>query len=131
LAIWHVYRKVAVVTGGGTGIGYQVARAYAEAGADVALFYNTSAVAIEKAKDLEKEFSIKAKAYKVPGVPLSSPHVLRPCAHVTSYRAVSDAKIVTESIEQVEKDFGRLDIFVRVLEIFQLVVQSIDITIRH
>ncbi|KAF8339990.1 uncharacterized protein EI90DRAFT_3038726 [Cantharellus anzutake] len=83
--------KVAVITGGGTGIGYQVARAYAEAGADVALFYNSSSKAIDLAKGLEKEFGVKSKAYKVP---------------------VTDSKIVTESIEQVEKDFGRLDIFV-------------------
>lgn len=60
-------RKTAAITGGGTGIGYQVARAYAEAGANVALFYNTSAEAIDKAAGLEKEFSIKSKAYKVPG----------------------------------------------------------------
>lgn len=60
-------RKTAAITGGGTGIGYQVARAYAEAGANVALFYNTSAEAIDKAAGLEKEFGIKSKAYKVPG----------------------------------------------------------------
>ncbi|KAF8318484.1 NAD(P)-binding protein [Clavulina sp. PMI_390] len=83
--------KVAVITGGGTGIGYQVARAYAEAGADIALFYNSSAEAIEKAAGLEKEFGIKAKAYKVP---------------------ITDSTIVTDSINQVEKDFGHLDIFV-------------------
>lgn len=56
-----------MITGGGTGIGYQVARAYAEAGANVVLFYNTSAEAIDKAAGLEKEFGIKSKAYKVPG----------------------------------------------------------------
>lgn len=61
------FSKVAAITGGGTGIGYQVARAYAEAGANIALFYNTSAEAIDKAAGLEKEFGIKSKAYKVPG----------------------------------------------------------------
>lgn len=33
----------------------------------MALFYNTSAEAIDKAAGLEKEFGIKSKAYKVPG----------------------------------------------------------------
>jgi hypothetical protein len=33
--------KVTVVTGAADGIGYAVAEAYAEAGADVALLYNT------------------------------------------------------------------------------------------
>ena len=33
--------KVAAVTGAADGIGYAVAEAYAEAGADVALLYNT------------------------------------------------------------------------------------------
>jgi len=91
MAMFSLKGKVAAITGGGTGIGYQVARGYAEAGADVALFYNTSDEAIVKAAQLETDFGIKAKAYKVP---------------------VTDSKIVTDTINQVEKDFGRLDIFV-------------------
>lgn len=67
-ACFRVHSKTAAITGGGTGIGYQVARSFAEAGANIALFYNTSAEAIDKAAGLEKEFGIKAKAYKVPGV---------------------------------------------------------------
>jgi hypothetical protein len=62
--------KVAVITGAAAGIGYQVARAYAEAGGDVALFYNTNASAVSKSASLAKEFSVRCKAYQVDGPPL-------------------------------------------------------------
>lgn len=105
---------MAAITGGGTGIGYQVARAYAEAGADIALFYYTTVAAVEKAAGLEKEFGIKAKAYKVPGMYDGSTEervVFTDCEVVLEF-AVTDSKIVTDSINQVVEDFGRLDIFV-------------------
>lgn len=65
--VYWTRRKVAAITGGGTGIGYQVARAYAEAGADVALFYNSTKEAVDLAAGLEKDFGIRSKAYHVPG----------------------------------------------------------------
>lgn len=39
----------------------------AEAGANVALWYNSNKKAIEKAEGLEKQYGIKAKAYQCGG----------------------------------------------------------------
>lgn len=57
--------KVVIITGGAGGIGYQVARALAEAGADVALWYNQSKQAESLAATLEKEYNVKSKGYRV------------------------------------------------------------------
>ena len=56
--------KVAIITGGAGGIGYNVARGLAEAGANIALWYNTSTKADALAGALEKDFGVRAKAYK-------------------------------------------------------------------
>lgn len=39
----------------------------AEAGANVALWYNSNKKTVEKAADLEKKYGIKAKAYQCGG----------------------------------------------------------------
>lgn len=83
--------KVVAITGGADGIGFAVAEAVAEAGANVALWYNSNAVAIERSKDLEKRFGIKSKAYRV---------------------EVSDHTVVEQTMSQVVADFGKLDVFV-------------------
>jgi sorbose reductase len=51
--------KTAIVSGAGGGIGLAVAQGFAEAGADVAIWYNTNPRAIQGAKDIEKEFGVK------------------------------------------------------------------------
>jgi sorbose reductase len=83
--------RVCVVTGASGGIGSAVAEAYAEAGANVALWYNSNPSAIEQAKQLEKEHGVLAKAYKV---------------------NVSDPEAVKSAVEAVVKDFDGLDVFV-------------------
>lgn len=83
--------KVVAITGGADGIGFAVAEAVAEAGANVALWYNSNAVAIERSKELEAKFGIKSKAYQV---------------------EVSDHKAVEQAMSQVVADFGKLDVFV-------------------
>jgi len=83
--------KVAAVTGAADGIGGAAADAYAEAGASVALLYNSNRDAAEaRAAALAKEHGVKAKAYQVD---------------------VSDAEAVRKTIAQVAEDFGRIDIF--------------------
>lgn len=82
--------KVASVTGSSGGIGWAVAEAYAQAGADVAIWYN-SKPAEEKAKYLTETYGVRARAYKC---------------------NVSDYHEVEKVILQIEKDFGGLDIFV-------------------
>lgn len=83
--------KVVAITGGADGIGFAVAEAVAEAGANVALWYNSNSVAIERSKELEAKFGIKSKAYQV---------------------EVSDHKAVEQTMSQVVADFGKLDVFV-------------------
>ncbi len=84
--------KTALVTGSTSGIGLAIARALAEAGADVMMNGFGDAADIEKARSgLEKEFGIKA-AYS--GADMSKPEEI--------------AAMVAET----EKKFGKLDILV-------------------
>lgn len=82
--------KVASITGSSTGIGWAVAEAYAQAGADVCIWYN-SHDATHKAESLAQKYGVRSKAYKV--------NLLHP-------------EGVEEAIEQQVKDFGKIDIFV-------------------
>lgn len=83
--------KVVAITGGADGIGFAVAEAVAEAGANVALWYNTNDAAVARSKDLEQRFGIKSLAYQV---------------------EVSDHEAVEKTISRVVADFGKLDVFV-------------------
>lgn len=51
--------KTAVVTGAGAGIGLSVAHALAEAGANVAIWYNSNNKAIEEAANIEKTYGVQ------------------------------------------------------------------------
>ncbi|ODV78016.1 peroxisomal 2,4 dienoyl-CoA reductase [Suhomyces tanzawaensis NRRL Y-17324] len=82
--------KVASVTGSSNGIGYAVAEAYAQAGADVAIWYN-STPSDDKAEYLAKTYGVRAKAYKC---------------------NVGSSDDVEAVIAQIEQDFGTIDIFV-------------------
>lgn len=80
--------RVVAVNGAADGIGYAVAEGMVEAGADVALLYNSNDAAIAKAAALAQQFGIRAKAYKVD---------------------VSDADAVRQGLAQVVHDFGKVD----------------------
>lgn len=90
LDLFSLKGKVASITGSSTGIGYAVAEGFAQAGADVAIWYNSHNVD-DKAKALAEKYGVKVKAYKV---------------------AVTDPKAVEEAIAQQIKDFGKIDVFV-------------------
>ncbi|CAH6718513.1 sorbose reductase Sou1p [[Candida] jaroonii] len=90
LNLFSLKGKVASVTGSSTGIGLAVAESYAQAGADVAIWYN-STPADDKAQAISEKYGVKCKAYKC---------------------NVSEAKSVEDVIDQIEKDFGTIDIFV-------------------
>ncbi|EGV65477.1 Sorbose reductase sou1 [Yamadazyma tenuis] len=90
LDLFSLKGKVASVTGSSGGIGLAVAEAYAQAGADVAIWYN-SKPADDKAEQIAKEWGVKCKAYKC---------------------NISDSDSVEQTIDQIEKDFGTIDIFV-------------------
>ncbi|KAJ5998335.1 Short-chain dehydrogenase/reductase SDR [Penicillium sp. IBT 35674x] len=83
--------KVAIVTGGARGIGLEVSRGLAEAGANVALIYNSSKNADETAAEVASTNNVKAAAYQ---------------ANVTSQTEIET------TIQQIVKDFGKLDIIV-------------------
>ncbi|KAK4057669.1 hypothetical protein OIO90_001317 [Microbotryomycetes sp. JL221] len=82
--------KNVLVTGGGRGLGVDIARSLATAGANLVLTYN-STPADKLAEDLSKEFNVKVKAYKMPG---------------------DDSKAISSTVETVTKEFGELDIIV-------------------
>lgn len=82
--------RVCLITGGATGIGYQVARAFAEAGASVVLAYNSSEGPAKKCiEELQRDFNIKAEAIKIPA---------------------TDPEEVERGVKKVEETFGRLDV---------------------
>lgn len=80
--------RVVVITGASDGIGYSVTEGMVEAGANVALWYNSNDAAVSKAAALSQEFGIQAKAYKV---------------------NVTDADAVQKGLEQVVQDFGKVN----------------------
>ena len=86
-----MHGRVSAVTGAADGIGFAVVEALAEAGSDVALWYNSNEAAITKAAELEKKHGIRAKAYKV---------------------EVSDHEQVQRAIAATVADFGKLNVFV-------------------
>jgi len=92
MPLFSLKGKTAIVSGAGAGIGLAVARGLAEAGANVAIWYNSNKKALERAQDIEKEFGVKCKAYQV---------------------NVTDPQAVEEAVLAQTKEFNnRLDIFV-------------------
>ncbi|KAK4044799.1 hypothetical protein C8A01DRAFT_30982 [Parachaetomium inaequale] len=93
LPLFSLKGKTAIVSGASAGIGLGVAESLAEAGANVAIWYNTRKDEAEQAAaEIEKEYGVKCQAYQV---------------NVTSYDAVAAA------IDSIARAFnGRLDVFV-------------------
>ncbi|ETN44657.1 uncharacterized protein HMPREF1541_10327 [Cyphellophora europaea CBS 101466] len=92
LPLFSLKGKTAIVAGAGAGIGLAVCRGYAEAGANVIIWYNSNKAAEDRAQEIEDEFGVRCRAYSV---------------DVTNPEAVDTA--ITSQL----KDFNdRLDIFV-------------------
>lgn len=85
--------KVAVVTGGARGIGLEISRGLAEAGADVAIIYSSSAGAPDIATDIAQKTGVRVAAFQ---------------SDVAARQAIGD------TIRQIRNDFGngKLDIVV-------------------
>ncbi|GAD99822.1 oxidoreductase, short chain dehydrogenase/reductase family [Paecilomyces variotii No. 5] len=83
--------KVAIVTGGARGIGLEVSRGLAEAGANVAIIYNTSKTAETIAAEIASANNVRTAAYK---------------ADVTNQAEIEAV------VQKIVKDFGKLDIMV-------------------
>ncbi|KAI9707605.1 MAG: L-xylulose reductase [Candelina mexicana] len=92
LPLFSLKGRTAIVSGAGAGIGLAVAQCLAEAGANVAIWYNSNKKALEEAKDIENTYGVKCRAYQV---------------------NILDENHVQESIDEIVKEFnGRLDVFV-------------------
>jgi sorbose reductase len=92
LPLFSLKGRTAIVSGAGAGIGLAVAQGLAEAGANVAIWYNSNKKALERAKDIEQTYGVQCRAYQV---------------------NVLDANNVDQAIDQIVKEFnGRLDVFV-------------------
>jgi len=92
MRLFSLKGKTAIVSGAGAGIGLAVVQGFAEAGANVAIWYNSNKSAIDRAKEIEQEYGVNCKAYQV--------NILDPA---------SIASTLTQTLTDLN---GRLDIFV-------------------
>jgi len=84
--------KTAIVSGAGAGIGLCVAQGFAEAGANVAIWYNSNKKALDRAAEIEQKYGVKCKAYQV---------------------NVTHEDDVKAKVDEIVREFnGRVDIFV-------------------
>lgn len=86
-------KKVAFVTGGSSGIGQAIVRAFATEGYEVAIGYH-------KDKDSAEKISNELKKIGVSSLVLSGD--------------LADEKVVTKNFAEIKKEFGRLDVLVNV-----------------
>jgi len=61
LSLFNLSGKTSIVTGADRGIGLAVAKALAEAGSNVAIWYNSQDSSHDRATEIEKEFGVKCK----------------------------------------------------------------------
>lgn len=104
--------KTAIVSGAGAGIGLRVAQGFAEAGANVAIWYHSNKEALDRAREIETEYGVKCKNCSMmilgPSLMLHSPTTGR------AYQVdVTVGVEIKEAIDDIVAEFnGRLDIFV-------------------
>ncbi|RDL37431.1 Oxidoreductase [Venustampulla echinocandica] len=90
--VFSLTGKVAAITGGARGIGLEISRGLAEAGADIAIIYSsTSYDAAGITASIASENNIRAECYR---------------------SDVTDAAGIEKTLQQIELDFGHLDIVV-------------------
>jgi sorbose reductase len=62
LPLFSLQGRTAIVSGGGAGIGLAVAHALAEAGANVAIWYNSNTQAVKEAKKIKEIYGVKCES---------------------------------------------------------------------
>ncbi|KAL8279138.1 hypothetical protein RQP46_008394 [Phenoliferia psychrophenolica] len=82
--------KLVLVTGGGRGLGIDIVKGVAEAGANVAITYNATP-ADDLAKQIEKDYGVKCLAFKMPA---------------------SDSKMIDQVVAEVTAKMGELDVII-------------------
>lgn len=88
---FDIQDKVAVITGGSSGLGFQIAKAYADQGAKVVLLARREDRLKENVEEIKETFGVEA-SYQVTDV--------------------TDYDNVEASMDNVIKEFGRIDILV-------------------
>lgn len=63
LPLFSLKGKTAIVSGAGAGIGLAVADAFAESGANVAIWYNSNAKAIERAQAIAEKWGVVCMSF--------------------------------------------------------------------
>lgn len=59
LPLFSLQGKTAIVSGAGAGIGLAVAQGFAEAGANVAIWYNSNKKALDRSKEIETTYGVQ------------------------------------------------------------------------
>ncbi|KAF4342391.1 sorbitol utilization sou1 [Fusarium beomiforme] len=103
--------KTAIITGAAAGIGLSVVEAYAEVGANIAIWYRTSNKAEERAEEISKKYNVTGKETVTASRGGSFANRYPP---VKAYQVdMRDAEAVEKAVNQSVKELnGRLDIFV-------------------
>lgn len=63
LPLFSLKGRTAIVSGAGAGIGLGVAQGLAEAGANVAIWYNSNKQALTEAENIEKAYGVKCMSW--------------------------------------------------------------------
>ncbi|TFK52834.1 NADP-dependent mannitol dehydrogenase [Heliocybe sulcata] len=114
--------KCIVVTGGNRGIGLEISRAVAKAGASVAIIYRSSRDADEVASKIGKEFSVKTKAYQcdvsdADTVNKTFSKIDDEMGPITGLVANAGVSVVKPALEMTTEDFNKV-FTVNVLGVF-------------
>jgi sorbose reductase len=109
--LFSLKHKTAIVSGSDRGIGLAVVKAFAEAGANVAIWYHSNKDALKRAKEIEDEYGVKCMVQSLPYDSADRIPNARPGkAYATDITSYEDTKKI---INEIARDFnGRLDIFV-------------------
>lgn len=114
MSMFSLKGKTAIVSGAGAGIGLAVAQGLAEAGANIALWYNSNPKCEERAAEIAQKYNVQGT--RIRSLPPFSKTKLTYGLPITAkaYKVqVTDAKAVEEAVNTVVKDFnGRLDVFI-------------------
>lgn len=64
--MFNLKGRTAVISGGPAGIGLSIAQTFAEAGANVAIWYNSNTAAHDRAAEIEKEYGVSCAFISAP-----------------------------------------------------------------